>query len=294
MRLWKAVQRLPVAEDADPLPEDVQEARLAEDEQALSVIRLGCGSSASSIIRKCATAHEAWELLTRTYAAQSAGRMLSLKRSMNHLAQMQGESISAYVERASAIQTELEELGAGLTSAELASNVLLGTLPAYKAQRDMIPMLPGHMTMEDLVPLLLSAEDEKVVAAEVRAHQAAAGCDRGLQNGGGRGRGPRPPGLGGGRGNGAGRSPTPGGSGSGRGPICWTCGEAGHLARSCPTKKASGNAVETEGVVSEGLDGDDVTDLACSPAVPDLNSVLPDVQCNGFSHTRAELQENGA
>ena len=138
MRLWKAVERPPVAAGADPLPDDVREAHIVEDEQALSVIRLGCGPSASSIIRKCKTAPEAWDLLIRTYAAQSAGRMMSLKRGMNQLIQAQSESISAYVERASAIQAELEELGAGLSSAELATNILLGTLPAYKAQRDMI------------------------------------------------------------------------------------------------------------------------------------------------------------
>ena len=41
MRMWRAVERLPAVEGADPLPEAVLEAQLAEDEQALSVIRLG-------------------------------------------------------------------------------------------------------------------------------------------------------------------------------------------------------------------------------------------------------------
>ena len=97
--------------------------------------------NALSIVKACATAKDAWELLAAEFASQSYARKVQLKRDMVHLSYNSGESLQQYVARAKTLAGALNAAGCKVPAEDLVGPPV-AALPRDPKKNAAVVMMP--------------------------------------------------------------------------------------------------------------------------------------------------------
>ncbi|WP_445496874.1 hypothetical protein, partial [Pseudomonas sp. 8(2025)] len=101
------------------------------DEQALSYIGLYVKPQHQPTILRCTTANQGWTALQRIFAAKSFARKLQLRRELTSLKMATNETVTAFTNRAKALQDQLRSAGHDVDDFDVACQVLAGLPPSF-------------------------------------------------------------------------------------------------------------------------------------------------------------------
>ena len=137
------------------------------DQLALSYIGLTVKPHLQPTILRCTTAKEAWTTLRDTFAAKSFARKLQLRRELTSLKMSHNETITAFTNRAKALQDQLAAAGHTVDDTDVACQVLAGLPPDFNTVVTVIETTTastGTFTVDDILPHLLQAERRRAKA----------------------------------------------------------------------------------------------------------------------------------
>lgn len=215
--LWSAVK-----------PAEGSAVERSLNDKALSVIGLNVRDHHLLTVSGCETAKAAWDALENIYKSRSLTRQLTLRRELNMLSKEPAEALPAYFSRAKSLWGDLTACQVPVSESEIVLSVLAGLPESFNTIVTVLQSSDKELKLDSILASLLSAEHRGQQRQQQQQQQkpaeATAFVSKG-QNVDNRGRGGY-------------KSKTAGGSSSGGSKgNCWTCGQPGHKARDCPTKK---------------------------------------------------------
>jgi hypothetical protein len=166
-KCWHTV----VSTEAPTTPEDIK-----ADELALSYIGLLVKPHHQPTILRCTTANQAWTTLQGIFAAKSFARKLQLRRELNSLKMASTETVTAFTNRAKALQDQLNAAGHKVEDIDVACQVLAGLPSTFDTVVTVIETTTasaGSFTVDDILPHLLQAEQRRAKPDVIRSSNSA-------------------------------------------------------------------------------------------------------------------------
>lgn len=177
---------------------------------ALATIGLCVQRHHLPMLAKCKTAKEAWIQLEETYQAKSNARKLQLRQELAQLKMEQSEPLTKYVGRAKELQAQLGAAGHVVGDGELVWYVLAGLPSGYETIVTVLENSAEELTPDGILPKLLQVEQRQRQKTEASGMALSAKTAKFGEVGNQ--------------------------AYSGGGPVCWCCGEKGHVKRNCPKR----------------------------------------------------------
>ena len=139
--LWQAIgTEVPVItpglteEQSQPVQAAIQAAQLAiqqSDAKAKAIIELHVSPHLLYLVREDATARQAWDALSATFATRMAARVITLRRELSQLRMEPKESVAAYYGRVEKLREQLVQAGEAVAEQEVRLHLLAGLPNAY-------------------------------------------------------------------------------------------------------------------------------------------------------------------
>ena len=178
------------------------------DAKALAHIGLHVKDHHLPELESCATSKAAWERLEAIYQAKSNARKRQLRKELSQLKMEAAEPLTKYVARAKDIQNQLRAAGYEVKDQEVVWAMLAGLPSVYDTVVTVLETSTDQdLKLEDVLPKLMPVE-QRLTKSEAAPPEATV--------------------LTAYRKNGFG--------GNKKKFICYSCGEAGHIAKFCPKR----------------------------------------------------------
>ena len=179
-----------------------------------------------------------WELLVKRFERKSTANKAHVYERLLKMKMKDDERIDNYVARIKNVKMVLNDMNEKIPDS-LVTHVLLTGLPKSYTTLKQAISLQSSLTLDELIVHLIDHQEKEKFQDDddVREIEDVANFAGGVKHGGRSFGGSRPP-YKSVRFNDASSSGANGRGGVGGGPrACWSCGNTGHLARTCPSKK---------------------------------------------------------
>ena len=202
--LWKYV------DGTEELPEDAGEATRAtfceKSQKALSTIVMAISTPHIYLVTSCEKPKEVWDTLRSHFERETLANKLYLKKQYFHKQMSEGTSIEKHLKEMKEVTDKLASIGAPISKEDQVVT-LLGSLPSsYSTLVTALEARVDELKLDFVQQALIHEEQKQVGASSSHSLDSAlVGGNR-----------PRKP------------------------PVCWGCGETGHIKRYCPKNKYTG------------------------------------------------------
>lgn len=133
------------------------------DKKALAQMGLYVKEHHLTVLDRCKTAKEAWELLEKTYQAKSNARKRQLRKALTTLKMGASEPLTKYVARAKEIQDQLRAAGHEVSDQEVAWSLLAGLPSQYDTVVTVLETgSDSDVSLDDILPKLMPVEQQLV------------------------------------------------------------------------------------------------------------------------------------
>jgi hypothetical protein len=207
----------------------------AVDQKALSIIELNDRDHHLSTVGDCNTAKEAWDKFESIYKSNSIARQLELRKKLNAICKEPSEPLPQYIARAKALWGELRACGVTLTEADIVAPMLAGLPSEYDTVIAILENSTAELQLDSALTALLRVEARTQHTGKAAAYLSRANNNRKKPTSSAHSNPPEQR-----------RAPSSHSEGNKHAKYrCHNCGEKGHIARNCPTKR--GGAASSAG-----------------------------------------------
>ncbi|KAJ0834198.1 putative RNA-directed DNA polymerase [Helianthus annuus] len=196
------------------------------DLRAASAIRLCLAKNVLANVHGISTAKDLWEKLEQLYQGKGISNRLYLKEQF-HTLRMDGDTkFSDHLSVLNNIVSELEAIGVKVEDEDKALRLILSLTSSYEHMKPILMYGKETLKYADVTEKLLSEEKRRGSSGHTSSEGTVLIC-----------------------GNGKKKHPQ-------KIPVCWKCGQSGHVKRNCPGGADSASSSKTANNVVV-VDGDD-------------------------------------
>ncbi|KAL4566695.1 hypothetical protein LXL04_030816 [Taraxacum kok-saghyz] len=198
------------------------------DLRAASAIRLSLAKNVFANVHGISTAKELWEKLEQLYQGKGISNRLYLKEQF-HTLRMNGDTkISDHLSVLNNIVSKLEDIGVKVEDEDKALRLILSLPSSYEHMKPILMYGKETLKYADVTGKLLLEEKRLESSSHTSSsEEMVLVCGNGKKKH------------------------------SQKTPVCWRCGQSGHVKRNCPGGADSVKSSDTANTVSVVGDGDD-------------------------------------
>ncbi|KAJ0624083.1 putative RNA-directed DNA polymerase [Helianthus annuus] len=228
--LHKALRGKPTpvsSKDSSGTSKDDDEEWEDLDLRAASAIRLCLAKNVLANVHGISTAKDLWEKLEQLYQGKGISNRLYLKEQF-HTFRMDGDTkISDHLSVLNNIVSELEAIGVKVEDEDKTLRLILSLTSSYEHMKPILMYGKETLKYADVTEKLLSEEKRLGSSGHTSSEGTVLICGNGKKKH------------------------------SQKIPVCWKCGQSGHVKRNCPGGADSASSSKSANNVSVVVDGDE-------------------------------------